>query len=144
MTSTLEHIFIDTIPDELEEGVLYISLRFRVIMHSCCCGCKNKVVTPLSPVRWKMTFDGKHISLSPSIGNWNSECQSHYWIENSRVVLASKWKPDKVTGGKNYERRKRSEYYKKINGTDASEKSKKTKEKKNILKILTQKIKKKR
>lgn len=113
MISNLRHIFIDTIPDDLEEGVLYISLRFRVVIHSCCCGCKNKVVTPLSPVRWKMTFDGKNISLSPSIGNWNFDCQSHYWIEDSKVILANKWTIDEISDGKNYERIKRTEYYKK-------------------------------
>lgn len=141
MISNLNHIFIDTIPDELEEGTLYISTRFRVIIHSCCCGCKNKVVTPLSPVRWKMTFDGKTISLSPSIGNWNFNCQSHYWIENSKVILANKWTTEEISDGKNYERSKRSEYYKKINQTSDSKKEKKGKRKSNIFRTLTEKIK---
>lgn len=144
MISSLNHIFIDTIPDDLEEGILYISLRFRVVIHSCCCGCKNKVVTPLSPARWKMTFDGKSISLSPSIGNWNFDCQSHYWIEHSRVILASKWTTDEIIDGKNYERSKRSEYYKKVNTSSDSKKEKKTKRKKNIFKTLTEKIKRKK
>lgn len=115
MITNLDHIFIDTIPDDLEEGILYISLRFRVIMHSCCCGCKNKTVTPLSPSRWKMTFDGKTISLSPSIGNWNFDCQSHYWINHSKVEWARKWTDNQVSEGKAYERKKRKGYYKKTN-----------------------------
>lgn len=115
MTVKLNHVFIDTIPDELEEGKLYISTRFRVIMHSCCCGCKNKVVTPLSPVRWKMTFDGNYISIYPSIGNWNFDCKSHYWIQNSEVEWSTKWSEDKVVEGKLYEREKREEHFKKIN-----------------------------
>lgn len=115
MIKNLEHVFLDTIPDELEEGILYISLRFKVIMHSCCCGCKEKVVTPLSPARWKMTFDGKTISLSPSIGNWNSDCQSHYWITNSEVEWAGKWSKSNIIEGKIYEKEKRKEYYKKSN-----------------------------
>ena len=113
MITKLDHIFIDTVPDELDEGILYISLKYRVIIHSCCCGCKNKVVTPLSPARWKMTFDGKTITLYPSIGNWNSECQSHYWINKSEVELARKWSNEKIIKGKAYEREKREEYYKK-------------------------------
>lgn len=115
MITTLEHIFIDTIPDELEDGILYISTRFRVIMHSCCCGCKGKVITPLSPVRWEMIFDGKTVSLSPSIGNWNFKCQSHYWIKNSKVKWAGKWSPTEIEEGKSYERKKRVEYHIKTN-----------------------------
>jgi hypothetical protein len=121
MITKLNHVFIDTIPDELEEGILYISLRFRVIMHSCCCGCKNKVVTPLSPARWKMTFDGKTISLTPSIGNWNFDCESHYWITNSEVEWARKWVKNEIIGGKEYEREKRKLYYKEINTVNKKE-----------------------
>lgn len=115
MISRLNHIFIDTIPDELEDGILYISTRFRLTAHSCCCGCKNKVITPLSPARWKMIFDGKTISLSPSIGNWNFDCQSHYWIKNSEIIQARKWTDDEIGEGKDYERKKRAKYYIKNN-----------------------------
>ena len=38
--------------------------------HSCCCGCGEEVVAPLTPTDWKMTFDGETTSLRPSIGNW--------------------------------------------------------------------------
>jgi Family of unknown function (DUF6527) len=33
-------------------------------------------------------FDGRSISLDPSIGNWGFQCRSHYWIKNNRVVWA--------------------------------------------------------
>ncbi len=115
MITKLNHVFIDKIPDELEEGVLYVSSRFRVIMHLCCCGCKEKVVTPLSPARWKMTFDGNTISIYPSIGNWNSDCQSHYWIQNSEVEWSRTWTDDEIFEGKSFEREKRKEYYKEVN-----------------------------
>lgn len=122
MIFKLNHVFVETIPDELEEGVLYISTRFRVIMHSCCCGCKNKVVTPLSPVRWKMTFDGKTISLSPSIGNWNFSCKSHYWIQNSEVEWAENWTSNKIKLGKAFEKEKRSQYFDKTNKLERKKK----------------------
>jgi len=125
MTTRLNHVFIDTIPDEIEEGVLYISTKFRVIIHSCCCGCKEKVVTPLSPARWKMTFDGSSISIYPSIGNWNSDCQSHYWIQNSEVKWALKWGDDEISEGKSFERKKREEYYRKANKVKISDKGNK-------------------
>ena len=115
MITKLNHVFIDKIPDELEEGILYVSPRFRVIMHLCCCGCKEKVVTPLSPARWKMTFDGNTISIYPSIGNWNSDCQSHYWIQKSEVEWSRAWTDDVIAEGKSFEREKRKEYYKEAN-----------------------------
>ena len=115
MISKLEHRFVDSIPEELEPGILYVSLRFRVVMHSCCCGCKGKVITPLSPARWKMTFDGKTISLDPSIGNWNSDCQSHYWITNSEVEWAGRWSKERIALGKINEKERRAKYYSKEN-----------------------------
>jgi len=87
--STLEHEFVDALPDELAEGVLYISLPFTTVSHLCCCGCGNQVFTPLRPNRWRLTFDGEMISLYPSVGNWNFPCESHYWITGSRV----RWAP---------------------------------------------------
>ena len=58
-------------PDELEQGTIYVSIRFATASHLCCCGCGNKVVTPIRPTDWKLIFDGKTISLDPSIGNWS-------------------------------------------------------------------------
>jgi hypothetical protein len=35
-----------------------------------------------------MTFDGDLVSLSPSIGNWQFPCRSHYWIRENAIVWA--------------------------------------------------------
>lgn len=83
---TLEHRFVEHVPEQLEEGVLYVSIPFETVIHKCCCGCGKEVVTPLSPSAWKLTFNGETISLYPSIGNWSFECKSHYWIKKNRVV----------------------------------------------------------
>lgn len=80
--------FVDTIPRELEQGVLYISERFRTAVHKCACGCGEKVVTPLSPVHWTLRVQGNTVSLHPSIGNWNYACRSHYWIRQNRICWA--------------------------------------------------------
>ena len=74
----LKHEFVEFIPDELEQGTVYVSIRFATASHLCVCGCGNKVVTPIRPTDWTLTFDGKTISLNPSIGNWSFPCQSHY------------------------------------------------------------------
>ena len=87
----LQHKFVEFIPDVLEDGILYISIEYCTAIHKCVCGCGNEVVTPLSPNDWELTFNGKRVSLYPSIGNWNFDCQSHYWIKNSTVKHIRKW-----------------------------------------------------
>jgi hypothetical protein len=87
--SEVEHEFVVSLPDELQPGVLYISLEFSAVAHSCCCGCGNQVYTPLKPNRWRLTFDGEAIWLYPSIGNWDFPCESHYWIHGSKVRWAA-------------------------------------------------------
>jgi hypothetical protein len=83
--------FVDVIPDRLEEGVLYISIPYATILHRCFCGCGAEIVTPLSPTDWELTYNGKSVSLSPSIGNWSYSCQSHYWIRRNRVHWARRF-----------------------------------------------------
>jgi hypothetical protein len=128
MISNLSPVFLDTIPDDLEQGILYISIKFRVAIHSCCCGCQSKVVTPLSPVRWKMTYDGKSVSLAPSIGNWKLPCRSHYWIEKNKIISATEWTDTEVSEGKSFEKAKRSNYYRSLSKTTANKRKGKKKE----------------
>ncbi|MCW3111052.1 MAG: hypothetical protein JWQ09_5558 [Segetibacter sp.] len=97
---TLTHEFIDHIPEQIENGKLYISIKFCTAIHNCCCGCGNEVVTPISPEDWRLAFDGKSVSLSPSIGNWSFKCQSHYWIVNNEVEWCRKWKDNNVESNK--------------------------------------------
>ncbi len=82
---TLQHKFVEFIPEVLENGVLYITVQYRTAVHSCACGCGGKVVTPFSPSDWEMTFNGREVTLYPSIGNWGFDCKSHYFIVKSRV-----------------------------------------------------------
>lgn len=93
----LRHEFVTNVPDKLEHGVLYVSMEYATVVHSCCCGCGAEVVTPLTPTDWKMTFDGETISLWPSIGNWNEKCRSHYIIEGNRVIGAHYWSDRQIS-----------------------------------------------
>lgn len=78
--------FVEFVPKVLEPGVLYISEKYRTASHLCACGCGDKVVTPFSPVEWRLRDEDGAVSLHPSIGNWNYACQSHYWIRRNRIV----------------------------------------------------------
>jgi hypothetical protein len=106
----LTHQFVEFIPDELEQGTIYISIRFATATHLCCCGCRNKVVTPIRPTDWKLIFDGKTISLDPSIGNWSFECKSHYWIRNNKVKWARRWSQKEIDAGRNRDGAAKEEY----------------------------------
>jgi len=109
--TTLTHEFVEFIPDDLKEGVVYVSIPYATVAHKCCCGCGKEVVTPLSPTDWKLIFDGNTISLHPSIGNWSFPCRSHYWIRNNRVQWAEKWSQERIDAGRSYDRRAKETYF---------------------------------
>jgi hypothetical protein len=95
----MRHKFVEFIPSKIEENVLYISIEYDVAKHKCACGCGADIVTTLSPARWQLTYDGETVSLHPSIGNWNHDCKSHYFIKRDKVVWAGSINPyemDKV------------------------------------------------
>lgn len=109
----MKHEFVGNIPDTLEEDVLYVSIKYATAIHLCACGCKNEVVTPFSPIDWSLTFDGKTVSLSPSIGNWSFPCQSHYYIKKSEILYARKWTRSEIQSGRRKDKKRRSKYVKK-------------------------------
>lgn len=84
------HAFVDTVPSDLEAGVLYVSIPLATALHLCACGCGHEVVTPIAPEWWRLTFDGETVTLTPSIGNARMGCASHYWIHGDIV----RWAPD--------------------------------------------------
>lgn len=81
-------VFVELMPSRLEPGRLYVSMEHRVTKHLCASGCGQPVVLPLHPGQWRITYDGKHVSLHPSVGNAGLPCRSHYWIHEDHVVWA--------------------------------------------------------
>lgn len=106
--ATFRHVFTEFIPEKLEDGVLYVSLKFNTVTHRCACGCSEEVVTPLSPNDWSMTYNGQSVSLHPSIGNWSYKCRSHYWIRNNKVSWAESWSNEKIKAARNQEKQRRN------------------------------------
>lgn len=82
--------FVEWMPDRIDEGILYITMKYHTVVHKCPCGCENNVVTSITPKSWLLTYDGDSISLSPSISNVHLKCRSHYWIKNSEIKFASR------------------------------------------------------
>lgn len=96
----MNHKFVEFIPEKIDENILYISIEYNVAKHLCPCGCKDEIVTTLSPKGWSMHYNGETVSLSPSIGNWTHKCKSHYYIKNDKVQWLrndySKYELDKI------------------------------------------------
>src|SRR5882762_2427885 len=107
----IAHEFVEFIPDELKERTLYVSVAYCTAVHRCCCGCGREVVTPLSPTSWQLMFDGKNVSLRPSIGSWSLPCQSHYFITNSKVVWVPRWTKKQIEKGREKEARRKENYF---------------------------------
>ena len=80
--------YVDNIPEHLKEGILYVSMKYHTTAHLCACGCGERVVNPLNrKYGWVLTFDGQRVSLSPSIGNYQFPCHSHYYIKDNEVIF---------------------------------------------------------
>lgn len=107
----IQHKFVEFIPDTLEDRVVYVSIEYCTAVHKCICGCGNEVVTPLSPTDWQLVFNGKTISLSPSIGNWNFLCKSHYWITNNVIKHSTSWSKEDVEKGRKDDKRKKKRFF---------------------------------
>lgn len=100
-----QHHFVDIIPRKIDNGELWISLEHRIAVHLCACGCGLEVSTPLSPAQWTLKFDGETVSLDPSIGNWNFDCRSHYFIRHNRVHWARPYSDKEIAMVKADDRR---------------------------------------
>ena len=89
------HTFVDSIPITLQDDVIYVCIKHKIVAHMCACGCGHRIDTPLDPNEWKLSYNGESISLWPSIGNWDIPCRSHYFITNNKALFVkrkrSKW-----------------------------------------------------
>lgn len=111
--------FVEYIPGQLADGVLYVSIPYCTAVHKCACGCGNKVVTPISPADWQIMFDGEALSLFPSVGNWGFPCKAHYWIRSNQVLWAKAWTPEQIARGRARESRAHAEYFARRSEHDA-------------------------
>lgn len=80
--------FVTSFPTPMKHGVMYVSVDYNSCGHLCACGCRQEVITPLSPAQWTVTYDGENVSMRPSIGNWSLPCRSHYVVDRGKVRRA--------------------------------------------------------
>lgn len=101
----LEPEFVETFPTPLVPGILYVSIEFTTCAHLCACGCGEEVITPLSPAQWSLTYDGRDVSLRPSVGNWSLACQSHYVVDRGRVRWSAQFTKRQISANRARDRR---------------------------------------
>ena len=102
---------VQYVPKTLELGVLYVAEEFDIAAHLCACGCGSKVTTPLGPMEWNVTEKGGLPTLSPSVGNWQLSCRSHYLIIAGKTHWAGQWSEAQVLAGRRAEEKRRTAYY---------------------------------
>lgn len=107
----LAHKFVISIPNVLNERTHHVSVDYATVVYKFCCGCRRKVVTPLTPTNWTLIYEGVSILLDPSIGNGSFKCRSHYWMSRSTVRWARQWPGSKIAAGRAQNRRLKQRYY---------------------------------
>jgi len=115
--SAIRAQFVEFIPEpeQLEDGVLYVSQRYRTAAHRCCCGCGSEVVTPLGPADWTIEAVNGAVTLHPSIGNWSLPCRSHYLVRQGRVVWARAMSRNEIEAGRAHDQRLRDAHFARVN-----------------------------
>ena len=88
--NTLTPLFCEFIPQDIQEGILYISEKFGIAIHLCACGCGKQSITPIYPYwkeGWTISNINDSITLRPSIGNFMGEnpYHSHYFITENKI-----------------------------------------------------------
>ena len=109
--NTIRLLRVRYIPKTPEPGVLYVSEEFGAAVHLCACGCGTKVSTPLGPTEWSVAESASGPSLTPSVGNWQIPCKSHYWIRDGGIVWAGAWCQEQISAGREAEQERRRQLY---------------------------------
>lgn len=87
--NALKFVACERFPDELKLGEFYYSEDFRSSVHLCACGCGSRVVLPIKPAGWQLAGNMSSFTITPSVGNREFACRSHYLIEGGSVIWLS-------------------------------------------------------
>ena len=108
---TISHKFVNLMPSEMEEGIVYVSIPYKTATHKCACGCGEIVVTPIRPTDWRLLWDGDTVTILPSIGSWSLPCRSHYFIIRNKIIWARRWSESKIKAGRAKDKIAKTRYY---------------------------------
>ncbi|HEU4608271.1 MAG TPA: DUF6527 family protein, partial [Chitinophagaceae bacterium] len=92
-----------------EGGWLYLITRYAAQQKRGRIKYGNKVVTPII---LRLTFDGKSVSLYPSVGNWNFPCKSNYWIKKNVIEHSYSWSYKEIENERKKDSNRKTNYFK--------------------------------
>lgn len=75
---------VERIPDQLREGVVYHTQRFKLAAFLCACGCRHRV-SLLVPDSHQVTSQSGLATIRPSIAVCDGYCKSHYLVTAGQV-----------------------------------------------------------
>jgi hypothetical protein len=78
----IDPVFVEFVPENLEQNKLYISEKYNGCSHLCLCGCGVTCYLPLNPGEWSIKNNSGKVSITPSILQ-RFDCKSHYIITNN-------------------------------------------------------------
>lgn len=110
-TLNIKLVEVDSMPRELEPNILYYSERFGTASHLCACGCGAKIRTPIDVNEWSIVKTEQGPTLHPSVGNWQKECKSHYYIRKGKIVWCGAWTEKQIQEGRYREQQARIDHY---------------------------------
>ena len=83
---TIKPVTVEYIPDKsnMIQDEIYISIKYKVAVHLCLCGCGELSVTPFDKGDWTFTLrPEKGLTVTPSILNTNCPNRCHYIITDN-------------------------------------------------------------
>lgn len=86
-TNNLKVEQVERLPEEVMEGILYISKEFEITTHKCPCGCGLNVELPFSDPKlfWSLKENNGKVSMKPSILSTLCPNRSHYYITDNQI-----------------------------------------------------------
>jgi hypothetical protein len=76
---------VERLPSVLDEETVYVSEEYELAALKCACGCEHRVTLLLNDGHTVTEIAGL-ADISPSIGVWDAECKSHFFIRRGKVI----------------------------------------------------------
>ena len=75
---------VERIPNQMREGVVYHTHKFKLAALLCACGCRHRVML-LVPESHQVTSENGLATIRPSIAVCDGRCKSHYFVTAGQV-----------------------------------------------------------
>lgn len=94
MTYTYEAV--ERIPDQMREGVVYHTHKFKLAALLCACGCGHRVML-LVPDSHQVSSQSGLVTIRPSIAVCDGPCKSHYFVTDGDIEWLPAFSAEQAT-----------------------------------------------